>query len=160
MKTYLTPCFVLPALSLSQNFHLATYTASKRLTFIDAPSILDTLNGDSASLLKEIYEIITRTVEDLLDQGADSSSDPRALSMIVQDLSHLAWIGVRELDITRFYRAIRGFCLKVRPTRFFTRSVTRFMRSNDGATMTSKARGFSDLNSPDTRCGTSRNHPP
>lgn len=116
VKTYPTLCFVLPALSLSQNFHLATYIASKRLTFIDAPSILDTLNGDGASLLKEIYQKITRTIEDLLDQGADSSSDPRALSVIAQDLSHLAWIGVRELDITRFYRVIRGFCLKVCPS--------------------------------------------
>lgn len=143
MRTHIFLRSVLPSLSLSQNFHLATHIASKQLTFIDAPSILDALNGDGASLLKDIYERITLIVQDVLEQRADSSLDSRALSVIVQDLSHLAWIGVKELDITRFYRAIRGFCLKVCPSSSsFVPSLVS-IKSNGDANNHIKKRGIS-----------------
>lgn len=90
-------------MSSPKNFPLAPHVTAKRLTFVDIPARLEEEPSmDGALVLRTLYENI-----------GDTLAEQSEVLVMIEDLTHLTWIGVSSVEITRFYRAIRHLCLQV-----------------------------------------------
>ena len=76
---------------------------------MDAPALLESLDGNAAQLLKDVFHQISNT----LTSHPTGATSAKQVCVMVEDLSHLSWIGATEIEVSRFYRAVRGACLKV-----------------------------------------------
>lgn len=93
---------------MNQNFSLPAQITSKRLTFIDIPALLESLDGNATRLLKDVFDQISDTL------ASHATAIPaNRVCVLIEDVSHVSWIGATEIEVSRFYRAVRGICLKV-----------------------------------------------
>jgi hypothetical protein len=92
---------------MNQNFSLSAQITSKGLTFVDVPALLESLDGDATRLLKDAFNQISDTL------ALYATPASKHVCVMIEDLSHLSWIGATEIEISQFYRAVRGVCLKV-----------------------------------------------
>ncbi|KAF8314262.1 hypothetical protein DL93DRAFT_2113397 [Clavulina sp. PMI_390] len=95
------------------NIQLSSPHLSKRFEFIDSQLLLESLDGDCSLHLTTLYgKIIQRVDEITAGYATPQSRSESSINVVIQDLSHLSWIGAKEGDIIRFYRALRGACVK------------------------------------------------
>ncbi|KAI0633495.1 hypothetical protein C8Q77DRAFT_1057193 [Trametes polyzona] len=95
------------AVSLRSNLNLAQYLDSGALTIVDAMlHVSPALDGEGDIPLRALFQQISRVLASL------SSEAGGAVSVILDDISCLEWMGVPIADITRFIRALCALCRK------------------------------------------------
>ncbi|KAI0644708.1 hypothetical protein C8Q79DRAFT_791633 [Trametes meyenii] len=101
-------CGILTAPSLVQNLNLTQNLDTGALTFLDAMSFVSpSLDERSDVPLKSLYQKIKKTLDDA-QNGAEST-----VSVVLDDIAALEWIGISITDISRFSRALSALCRKL-----------------------------------------------
>jgi hypothetical protein len=96
------------ALAMFQNLNLAHHFEVGSLEFVDVlPEVQPTPDR------RESLRILIERVEVCLDRAAGCPA-----LIILDDISTLDWIGFPLLELSRFLRALRATCLKVRTFEF------------------------------------------
>ena len=100
--TYTVPEF--NAFAMFQNLNLAHHVEVGSLEFVDVlPELQPTPDR------RESLRILIERVQACLDRAAGFPA-----LIILDDISTLDWIGFPLLELSRFLRALRAACLKVR----------------------------------------------
>lgn len=99
----------------SQTLNLVPYLDSGALTFVDAmshvsPSLDEKTEVPLQALFREIKMILTRL----------SAEPGSVVSVILDDIASLEWMGIPAADTTRFARALCALCRKVHCCIFLT----------------------------------------
>ena len=101
------------ALPVSQNLNLTHHIEVGSLEFVDVLPIVQPTPDR-----RENLRILMERVHVCLDRAAGSPA-----LIILDDISTLDWIGFPLQELSRFLRALRAACLKVRAIKFTTRYV-------------------------------------
>ncbi|KAI0674891.1 hypothetical protein C8Q78DRAFT_965147 [Trametes maxima] len=89
------------------NLNLAQYLDTGALTFLDAMSFVSPLIDERGEVpLKALFEKIQAT----LGEARDDTDNK--VSVVLDDIAALEWIGVTIMDIVRFSRALSALCRK------------------------------------------------
>jgi len=103
-----TPYLYFNALSVSQNLNLTHHIEVGSLEFVDVlPEVQPTPDR------RENLQILIERVQVCLDHAAGCPA-----LIILDDISTLDWIGFPLQELSRFLRALRAACLKVRAITF------------------------------------------
>ena len=103
-------------MTVRQNLNISHQITNGSLEFIDvlkhvqpdfrAPAARETADLHTSPTLRPLFDLV---------QGALQKTDHGdAKLVILDDIATLEWIGFSLLDVSRFARALRGACLKVR----------------------------------------------
>jgi len=104
-----------------QNLNLAHHVEAGSLEFVDVLAEIQPTPDRRQNL-----RLLIERVQGCLDRAADGPA-----LIIVDDISTLDWIGFPLLELSRFLRALRATCLKVRG----------IMSTNVGSLTTSQGKG-------------------